>query len=202
MKNLFYLISVVLTLTVLISCQEEEEKNPNQFTLQGEITGLTGNLYFRNPEREYSRENPADSIIVKDGKFSFTDTISQVTLMRAFTDYEDKNNKLYKRTSDNSYIPTKSMYLMFYAFPGADITVKGEATDFIDAYPGGDIYNNSLAEINKIAYPYYNESVNLRQQSAYEKDSIKIQQLTKEGKDIGETGRLSNGFKFEFTKPL
>lgn len=187
-----YKIALIFLLTIgLLSCKKEEQKNDKRFSLTGEINGLNSNLYFRHPDKEYKRGTPPDSIEVVNGKIHFSDTISELALIRAYTGYKTPNNKLYKKPADgNGYYPVKSMYLMFFAYPGADIKIQGEATDFMNAYPSGDDYNNSLAAINKIAFPNFNKSVNLMVQSTFENDSAKIDRLKKEADKISEIGRL------------
>lgn len=189
--NHIFKISTFLLLAGLFlgtACGEEEKK-ANQFTIEGEIKGLTSNLYFRHPDKVYTRETPPDSIIVENGKFKYADTLSSLSLIRAYTDFSDKNSKLFKRPADGKgFFPVKSMYLMFFAYPGANIKVEGEATDFMNAYPSGDEYNNSLAAINKIAFPNFNESVNLAVEATYKEDSIEINQLNALADSISTIG--------------
>ncbi len=71
----------------MVSCNTEEKKFPNQFTLKGEIEGHEGNLYFRHPDKEYKREKKPDSIVVIDGKFDFSDVISKLTMIRMFPSF-------------------------------------------------------------------------------------------------------------------
>ncbi|MCK0131655.1 TlpA family protein disulfide reductase [Flavobacteriaceae bacterium F08102] len=185
------IVVILIGALSIMSCKTEES-NPKQFTLTGEIKGLTGNLFFRHPDKEYTRDTPADTIHVVDGKINFSDTISELNIITAYTDFSDPNNKLFKKPADGKgYFPTKSMLFTFFAFPGADIKVSGEATDFMNAYPSGDEYNNSLAAINKIAYPNYNTTVNLAVQATHETDSLVIQEINKKAEELSEEGRLA-----------
>ncbi|WP_052958698.1 TlpA family protein disulfide reductase [Maribacter thermophilus] len=187
-----YIKVTIIALTGLFfvtSCKKTEKTPPNQFTLEGEIQGLKSHFFFRHPDKEYTRETPPDTIHVVNGKIKFSDTISKLSLIRAYTDYEDKDNKIYKKAADGGYFPVKSMYLMFFAYPGAHIKIQGEAIDFIDAYPSGDAYNNSLAAINRLTFPNINESANLMVRATYEKDSVVIEQLQKKAEQIDEKGR-------------
>jgi len=182
-KAVFVLFIVVFVFSNKTNAQETN----NKFTLTGEIKGLSGNLYYNNPDREYTREFRADSIIVVDGKFQLSDSISKLALLRVYPSFRDKNNNLFKISKGGGYFPVKSAYLMFYAFPGAEITVSGEATDFVNAYPSGDKYNNSLAAVNKITYPNYNKMGNLAVQNTYETDSLKIKENELEAEKIFKT---------------
>ncbi|MBA6316307.1 TlpA disulfide reductase family protein [Cellulophaga baltica] len=183
-KAVFVLFIVVFVFSNKTNAQETN----NKFTLTGEIKGLSGNLYYNNPDREYTREFRADSIIVVDGKFQLSDSISKLALLRVYPSFRDKNNKVFKIPKGGvGYFPVKCAYLMFYAFPGGNITVSGEATDFVNAYPSGDKYNNSLAAANKITYPNYNKMGNLAVQNTYETDSLKIKENELEAEKIFKT---------------
>lgn len=190
MNNLLKKILIGLCVIFVFTACETEQKNKNTFTLEGEIKGLTTHLFYRHPDKEYSREKRQDTIFVENGKFKFSDTISKFSMIRAFTDFEDKENKIYKKPSDGGFFPVKSMYLMFYVFPGANVKVDGEAIDFINAYPSGDEYNNSLAAINKVTFPNYNEVGNLMVEASYEKDSLKIKEIEQKAEELSENGRI------------
>lgn len=175
MKALFKTIFFLLALVLLInSCKTESKEDPKQFTLNGEIKGLTGNLYFRHPDKQYTRETPLDTITVINGKIQFSDTISKLTLVIASPAFDSPDKKLFKiPKGGKGFFPVKSAYLMFYAFPGAKITVSGEATDFMNAYPSGDKYNASIAAVNKLTFPKFNTMGNLAVQNTHEEDSLK-----------------------------
>ncbi|UNY98567.1 TlpA family protein disulfide reductase [Zhouia spongiae] len=190
MKRTVHLSLFLLITTIFLSCDgaPEKQKQTNEFKISGEIKKFSGTLFFRHPDKEYSKETKPDSITVKDGLFEYSDTISKLSLIRAYTDFNDTDNKLFKKAKGGGYYPVKSMYLMFFAFPGADVKIQGKISDFMDAYPSGDEYNNSLGAINKIAYPNFNKSVNLMVQSSFEEDSLKIKELQKEAEEISELG--------------
>ncbi|WP_346880801.1 TlpA disulfide reductase family protein [uncultured Algibacter sp.] len=170
------IIVLLLIATFLNSCKNETKKtHPNQFTLRGEIKGLEGDLFFRHPDKEYTRETPLDTIKVINGKIHFSDTISKLTLVRAFPNFQGPDKKLFKIPADSlGYFPVKCVSLMFYAFPGADIKVTGEATDFMNAYPSGDTFNDALAAANKLTFPNYNKMGNIAVANTHEKDSLVI----------------------------
>ena len=179
--NKFFSTILLATFTMVFvaSCNSEkkENKHPNQFTVEGEIKGLTGDLYFRHPDKEYTRETPPDTLKFINGKIHFSDTISKLTLIRAYPSFTGPDNKLFKiPKGGRGMFPVKCGYLMFYAFPGAKITIQGEATDFMNAYPSGDQFNNSLAAANKLTFPNYNKMGNLAVQNTYETDSIKMKE--------------------------
>ncbi|WP_083191606.1 TlpA disulfide reductase family protein [Formosa haliotis] len=175
MKNLIQIISLIIFTLLGFETLEAQETQTKQFTLIGEIKGLTGNLYFRHPDKEYTRETKPDSIIVVDGKFKFTGTISKLTLIRAYPSFTGEDKKLYKVPKvGRGFFPVKCAYLMFYAYPGANVSISGEATDFMNAYPSGDEFNNGLAAANKITFPNYNKMGNLAVQNTYETDSLKM----------------------------
>jgi len=177
MKNLFNKFSLAVITLVLISTSTLQGQNNNKFTITGEIKGLSGDLYFRHPDKEYTRETPADTIKVVDGKIQFSGTVSKLTLIRAYPSFTGPDSKLFKiPKGGQGMFPVKSGYLMFYAFPGANIKVSGEATDFMNAYPSGDEYNNSLAAANKISFPNFNKMGNLAVKNTYETDSLKIKE--------------------------
>ncbi|WP_111709917.1 TlpA family protein disulfide reductase [Lutibacter citreus] len=188
MKKFFSTILLAtFTMVFIASCNSEkkENKHPNQFILKGEIKGLTGNLYFRHPDKEYTRETPSDSIVIKDGKIQFSDTISKLTLITAYPSFTGEDNKLFKiPKGGRGMFPAKCAYLMFYAFPGAEITVQGEATDFMNAYPSGDEFNNSLAAANKLTFPNYNKMGNLAVKNTYETDSLVIKANDKKAEEV------------------
>ena len=93
--------------------------------------------------------------------------------------------------------PVSSVYLTFYAFPGANVTVNGEAVNFMNAYPSGDKFNNSLAKINKLMYPMYNKMGDLAVKNTYETDSVNIKVNNKLSKEIYNTSikELKNHIK-------
>ena len=177
---------MLLGLLCLVACTTQK-KHPNQFTLTGEIKGLSGNLFFRHPDKEYTRETPADTIKVLNGKIHFSDTISKLTLITAYPDFRGPDKKLFKIPADSmGYFPVKCAYFMFYAFPGADIKVSGEATDFMNAYPSGDKFNDALAAANKLTFPNYNKMGNIAVANTHEKDSLVIKEKEEKANSIFE----------------
>ncbi|APU11150.1 hypothetical protein A5M85_12930 [Cellulophaga lytica] len=178
LKNTIYLLCVLL---LSFSNEIYAQQANNTFTLKGEIKGLKGNLYFRHPDKKYTRETLSDSIIVTDGKFNFSGTISNLSQIRVYPGFDGPDGKLFKKPKGGrGMFPVKCVYLTFYAFPGANITVSGEATDFMNAYPSGDKFNNSLAAANRLMYPMYNKMGNLAVKNTYETDSVTIKANNKQ----------------------
>ncbi|WP_349663483.1 AhpC/TSA family protein [Cellulophaga lytica] len=181
-KNITFLLAIIL---VSFSNDINAQDVKNTFTLKGEIKGLVGNLYYRHPDKEYTRTTPPDSIIVVDGKFNFSSTISELSQIRAYPGFNGPDGKLFKKPKGGrGMFPVKCAYLTFYAFPGANVTVTGEATDFMNAYPNGDKLNNSLAAANKLMYPMYNQMGNIAVKNTYETDSVKIKANDKQAEAI------------------
>lgn len=174
MKNIKNTIALLI-LGMFACTAVNAQDTKNTFTVTGEIKGLVGNLYYRHPDKEYTRTTPSDSIMVVDGKFNFTSSISKLSQIRVTTNFKGPDSKVYKQAKGGrGFFPVKSAYLSFYAFPGANVTVQGEIKDFMDAYPSGDKFNNSLAAANKLMYPMYNQMGNLAVKNTYETDSVKI----------------------------
>ena len=187
MKKPFYKIFFVVLIVIIAASCKRQETHPNKFTLSGEIKGLSGNLFFRHPDKEYTRETPPDTIKLINGKIHFSDTISKLTLITAYPDFQGSDKKLFKIPADSlGYFPVKCAYFMFYAFPGAEIKVSGEATDFMNAYPEGDKFNDALAVINKITFPNYNEIGNIAVANTHEKDSLVITKNEEKANSIFE----------------
>ncbi|MGJ8734042.1 MAG: redoxin family protein [Cellulophaga sp.] len=181
LKNITFSLIAALTMFTNINAQKAE----NTFTVAGEIKGLKGNLYYRHPDKEYTRETRADSIIVTDGKFSFSSTISNLYRIRAYPGFDGPDGELFKKPKGGrGMFPVKSVYLSFYAFPGANVKIAGEAVDFMNAYPSGDKFNNSLAKANKLMYPMYNQMGNLAVKNTYETDSVQIKANNKQSEAI------------------
>lgn len=172
MKSIKSTLLIFLVSLFALTNINSQEKD-NIFTLTGEIKGLSGDLYFRHPDKEYTKTNYQDTIRVVNGKIQFSDTISKLAMIRAYPGFEGPDNKVFKiPKGGRGYFPVKCAYLSFYAFPGANVTVSGEASDFMDMYPSGDKLNESLAAANKITFPSFNEMGNLAVKNTYETDSL------------------------------
>ncbi len=146
MKNL--LIVFLLFLSRSLIAQE------NSFTVSGKITGLDSKKMFVSFKDEKGKLI-RDSILVKEGIFSYTRKIDEITMISISPNVD----RVVKRT-ERGYFPAKSSLLQFIAFPGANVKFSGMITDFVNAYPSGDAANNDLAKLNSEIYPLLNESVN------------------------------------------
>lgn len=184
MKKKILFTATLCLLFVVGFSQTAISQEKSTYTVSGEIKGLSSNLLVLIPS-EYSGGYVFDTIFVKNNKFTFTHDIDEVKLVKLFT----RDQKLAKRTASGGYYPVKSQSILFFAFPGADVKITGEATDFFNAYPSGDAYNNSMAAINKIAYPNFNKSVNLSVKASFEKDTIKAKELAKLSNKIKDEGK-------------
>ncbi|OEK04982.1 TlpA disulfide reductase family protein [Roseivirga misakiensis] len=156
MKNPFkpLLLLTLCSIVCLASCDKQEEVPANGFIVSGNIPGLETEFMstsYRGPDGE--RVN--DSVFVKDGKFTYTGTITSPS----FIVFWPNDEKTIKR-SGRGYYPAKSSQFAFLASPGDRIEFKGEVTDFINAYPSGTAANDDLAKINSEIFPKLNASVN------------------------------------------
>jgi len=128
----------------------------NNFRIHGTIKGLDSKemmAIITDPSHPngYRRE----SIPVVNEAFEFASAIKEITHITLSTGVE----RAVKKTA-TGWIPAKSSQLAVFVYPGADIKVQGEITDFVNAYPSGDEMNDGLANLNKLIYPPMNESAN------------------------------------------
>ena len=181
-------LKILLLAISFTSCKTEaksQKETPATYTISGEIKGLTHDFLFRVPNKPAGY--PLKTIKVVDGKFSFTDSISETVLLELRT----KDKGLYKKTADGKYFSKSSMGIMVFAYPGADIKITGEVTDFFNAYPSGDKYNNSLAAINKIVSPCINENLKAIVAASYENDTDKKKALLVKADNILSEGQAA-----------
>jgi len=170
----------IITLTFFIACNTEEKKTEkkeqtNTFTISGEIKGLgNNNLYFRMPDETQEKKFRYDSIIVKNDKFSFTEKIDQIKLLKFWVKIKSIEKSV---PGANGYFPSLSNNLNLFIFPGADVKVSGEILDFVNAYPSGDPANDDLAKLHREIYPILNKVVNLKIESVSEKDKNKSKEI-------------------------
>lgn len=167
--------------------QNNAQESENTFTITGEIKGLKGNLYYQHPDKERSRTTPPDSIIVKDGKFKLTTSVSKLSMIRIMPSWRGPDQNLFKRPKGGrGYFPVKCAYIMVYASPGANVKIRGEAKDFFDAYPSGDKFNDGLGAVNKLMYPFYNELGNLAVESTHVEDASKREEIGKKSEALSK----------------
>lgn len=128
-----------------------------EYKISGTIKGLDkvdGMMYYEDASAKHGfrREN----VPFKNGRFEYSAEIKATEVLRMSFD----TNSLRKMVG-RGYIPTKCVMLHYIAYPGADIKVKGEATDFCNAYPYGDPENDLLAKLCAKLYPLMNEGANI-----------------------------------------
>lgn len=149
---------LLLAITFLHSCKQEEKIEPtiaDSYTVSGTIKGLDTEFMTYSYEDETGKR-VWDSIFVENDHFSHTAKITEPTLFFIWPNVE----RTIKTAQSGGYYPVKSSQLAFLASPGDDIVFKGEATDFINAYPSGTKANDDLASINNKVFPLMNRSVN------------------------------------------
>ena len=181
-------LALLLCLVVLgISACTTNKIESNEFIIEGEIKGL-GNtiLNVRMPGKTYDTPGYwSDSVVVTDDKFSFSGETDNIEYLRFFV----KNEDIMKRTP-GGYFPSTSNFILLFIEPGAKINVKGEITDFVDAYPSGTKANDELAELHKEVYPILNESVNIMVKAVFTEDEGIKKQLFDSASKIGEQATI------------
>ncbi len=185
MNFLRSLLSALIILTIIASCDSPGTSEVNtDYTIEGEIKGLGNSvLSFRIPGKNYDTlDYWADSIVVTNDKFSYTGKADKKELIRYFV----RNDDIMKTVPGGGYYPTPSNMLFVFVEPGAKISIYGEISDFVDAYPSGTKSNDELAELHKEIYPILNESVNLMVKAAYVEDEAAKKPLFEESEKIGE----------------
>lgn len=176
----------ILLLTLIMaffSCESTDRIQSDEFTIEGEISGL-GNtiLNVRLPGKVYDTPGYwSDSVIVTNDKFSFNGKTDNVELLRFFV----KNEEIMKRTP-GGYFPAGSNFILLFIEPGAKIKVKGEITDFVNAYPSGTQANDELAELHREIYPIINESTNLMVKAVFMENEDNKKQLFDSASKVGE----------------
>lgn len=153
-------INFSLLLIILIffnSCNEKKEEQTitNSYTVSGTIKGLDTDFMTYSYQDETGKR-VWDSIFVENESFSHTEKITEPTFFFLWPNVEST----IKRAQSGGYYPVKSSQFAFLASPGDYIELKGEVTDFVNAYPTGTTANDDLASINKKVFPLMNASVN------------------------------------------
>lgn len=164
-----------------------------EYKISGEITGLdvsVGYITIEDPSAE--RGWRIDSIPFEDGKFEYAATVQEPEILRI----SFRSDKLMKMIG-RGYIPTKAVLLHFIAYSGANVKVKGEATDFVNAYPYGDKENKILAELHAEIYPPMNESVNMYLETLLD-STLSEEQKTKLGEKMETLEKEVNDSRIAF----
>ena len=151
--------AILLVAALLFSCNQNPNKGTNLFTLEGNIQGLELDTMYRNiPNPAMKNGYSYDTILVKDGKFSYTFEVENPELITIYPRME----KLVKRVDENGYFPTAAAYITFIAEPGQVAKIDGDIQDFMNAYPSGNQSNDELAILIKQTFPLINKGVNYR----------------------------------------
>ncbi len=183
-KSIMLCIVAVLSL-IAVSAQE--------YKISGTINGLdqiNGVMYYEDVSAE--RGFRSDIIKFEKGKFEYKAKIKGPEVLRM----SFRTDKLMKMAG-RGYFPTKAVMLYYIAYPGADIKVKGEATDYCNAYPYGDKENETMAKLHAKIYPLMNETVNLAVKNAVDSTLTDDQKKTNE-KKAEELSRKTNDLRLTF----
>ena len=164
--NTKLILTSLIVLLSLASCKKTEEdqtvtEDPKTFTLNGDIKNMTSEylVYFEKDDTQpdgYSR----DTIPVKNGKFTFTDSINDsykiyyIGVPEALRRYKIKSGDKEYDVSVKAHLSR----LWFIAYPGAEISYDGKIEEFmVDAYPSDkDGVNDKLGELNSKIFPMLN----------------------------------------------
>ena len=151
-------ISVGFVMCAMLLFSACTKQNPtNEYSISGNIANLDvdkGWMAIKDTAAEYGYR--FDSIMFENGNFEYANTINEPEVLRITFRSEQLMKKIGR-----GYIPTNSAYLMYVAYPGANIKVNGSVSDYFSAYPTGDNENDLLKKLNSAIFPLMNENVNL-----------------------------------------
>ncbi|MCH4895610.1 AhpC/TSA family protein [Marinilabiliaceae bacterium JC040] len=151
MRNIFIIIIISLYSITNLSAQVK-------FSIKGKIKGIsskTGTYSIPDDSAKYGRKRV--SFDINNEKLNYKGELKETQVLRIFFN----NNKLNKSLKSGGFIPTKVNSLWVVVSPNAKISVKGNANDYINAYPTGDKENLILANLTSSIFPIENEAVNL-----------------------------------------
>lgn len=176
------------------SCKEEKkESSSTTFTVNGTVKGLDPE-YMIYYYKDKNNSTILDTIWIKDGSFTYTTELEQTKMINFYPNME----KVIKKIDARSSLPSKASRFSFIATPGETIEVKGEISDFVDAYPSGNQENDDLAKLHQQIYPLMNDYVNTRLQVVKLKDKDSVNEEL-----VEKTKKLSkqvHAIKSEFIK--
>ncbi|MGB5988455.1 MAG: TlpA disulfide reductase family protein [Marinifilaceae bacterium] len=187
-------------ITLLVFCAltsvNAQTSKADKFKLSVDIKGLnsTSSGYFFN-DKSVSNGYTKVNFKINADKFTIEGNVPQPTLVKMYF----SNNKLQKAVGTNSFIPTNATLLLFIAMPGKEIKVKGSALDYINAYPYGDLENNTLSKLTKKLHPILNKSVNIEIKCSNDKtlSASKVEELKKQMSSLNEQ---ANNIRLSFLK--
>lgn len=151
MKSIFIIIAISLYSITNLNAQVK-------FSIKGKIKGIsskTGTYSIPDASAKYGRKRV--SFDINNDKLNYKGELKETQVLRIFFN----NNKLNKSLKSGGFIPTKVNSLWVVVSPNAKILVKGNANDYINAYPTGDKENLILANLTSSIFPIENEAVNL-----------------------------------------
>lgn len=151
MRNIFIIIIISLYSITNLSAQVK-------FSIKGKIKGIsskTGTYSIPDDSAKYGSKSVRFDI--NNEKLNYKGELKETQVLRIFFN----NNKLNKSLKSGGFIPTKVNSLWVVVSPNAKILVKGNANDYINAYPTGDKENLILANLTSSIFPIENEAVNL-----------------------------------------
>ncbi|TRZ41301.1 TlpA family protein disulfide reductase [Robertkochia solimangrovi] len=154
----------------LISCKQELPMSGthHKFHVSGELeSSYSGEFYARIKDTSFEQGFRMDTLRVTEGKFEYT---GEVMSLEKRTFYS--RDSILRKIIPGGYIPSKANELVFYVFPGADLSVSGRLDTFVNAYPNGDPANASIAALNRSIYPMIDARAESIQNSILTKDSI------------------------------
>ncbi|TRZ45031.1 TlpA disulfide reductase family protein [Robertkochia solimangrovi] len=158
MKNGFKNLFIAAVCGMMTGCAGPREKTPeNTFVLRAEIKNLNEPyLVYYEKNDLYPGGYRMDTLKVIDGKFEFRDSLDGVKDYRIFV------KQATKYIDERASLPTIVNQIRFLGYPGAEITVRGEISDFVNAYPSDGGINDTYADLNRKIYPLLNEDVTMR----------------------------------------
>lgn len=130
----------------------------DKFTISGKIRGLeSSKMFLVITDDSYKNGFKRDSLLVENGSFFYEGFVNKLVSVSINPNME----RVVKRVPGGGYYPVKSSAIQLFVFPGANIKISGNISDFVNAYPKGDDANNDLATLNKAIFPLLNQSVNI-----------------------------------------
>ena len=185
------LLNAIVAITLFVGASAN--LNAQEYKISGTIIGLNKVNGIRNIEDATAvRGIRKDTVKIENGKFEYTEKITEPKVLRIWL-----NSPKLKKSVGRGYLPTKCVSLFYVAFPGADIKVNGEATDFCKAYPSGDPENKLLAKLNSKIYPLMNEYMNLTVKHMLD-TTLSVSVVKADEKRGEELAKLEQEAKMEF----
>ncbi|MGB5988454.1 MAG: TlpA disulfide reductase family protein [Marinifilaceae bacterium] len=153
MKNIITTCLVMLGMIFSASAQK-----PN-YKIKANIKGLNSNEIEYRLENEKYPEGKWVKFKMQKDHFTYEGNVSEPTLI--YFNFNDNAVRKYSSPAKNGYFMSHVSLLGFIASPNSSITVKGKASDFINAYPSGDFENETLSKLNSKLHPILNKSMNV-----------------------------------------